>query len=73
MDQPPCLVLVHLIKGYIESVIHDAEDKQLSGMEWQSLLQDLEKVAYQADDLIDDIAIKVLKLEGGLFPISKYQ
>ncbi|KAF5193594.1 Disease resistance protein rga2 [Thalictrum thalictroides] len=47
-----------------QSVIHDAEDKQLSGMEWQSLLQDLEKVGYQADDLIDDIAIKVLKLEG---------
>ncbi|PIA57742.1 hypothetical protein AQUCO_00600456v1 [Aquilegia coerulea] len=57
----------------VQSVIHDADDKQLSGMEWQRLLQDLEKVAYQADDLIDDITIKVLKLEGGMFPIPKYQ
>ncbi|KAF9593330.1 hypothetical protein IFM89_021499 [Coptis chinensis] len=50
----------------VQFLIHEAEEKQLlSDMEWKGLLQDLEQVAYDADDLVDEIAIKILKLEGG--------
>ncbi|PIA60036.1 hypothetical protein AQUCO_00400720v1 [Aquilegia coerulea] len=49
----------------VESSIRDAEETTPTNMAWQVLLLDLEKLAYEADDLIDDIAYKVSKLEGG--------
>ncbi|KAF9593322.1 hypothetical protein IFM89_021491 [Coptis chinensis] len=49
----------------VQFLIREAEDKQLlSDMNWKDLLRDLEEVAYIADDLIDEIEIKVFKLEG---------
>ncbi|KAF9592880.1 hypothetical protein IFM89_018460 [Coptis chinensis] len=50
----------------VQFLIREAEDKQLlSDMNWKDLLRDLEEVAYIADDLIDEIEIKVFKLEVG--------
>ncbi|KAF5182207.1 Disease resistance protein rga2 [Thalictrum thalictroides] len=49
----------------VESSIRDAEENPKMNMAWQVLLLDLEKVAYDADDLIDEIVYKVSKLEDG--------
>ncbi|PIA60048.1 hypothetical protein AQUCO_00400726v1 [Aquilegia coerulea] len=61
----------------VQSSLHDAEEKQIIDMAWQVLLLDLEKVAFEADDLIDNITYKISKLEsgtgGGLLHKHKYQ
>ncbi|PIA60071.1 hypothetical protein AQUCO_00400743v1 [Aquilegia coerulea] len=47
----------------VQALIQYAEDKQISQLAWQVWLRDLEQVAYDADDLIDEVVIKVSKLE----------
>ncbi|KAL5720427.1 hypothetical protein ACHQM5_013096 [Ranunculus cassubicifolius] len=49
----------------VQSLIHDGEKQQVSDMAWQVLLQDIERVAYDADDLFDEITVKVSEFEEG--------
>ncbi|KAL5720299.1 hypothetical protein ACHQM5_012978 [Ranunculus cassubicifolius] len=49
----------------VQSEIDNAEEKQINDVAWVALLQDLEKVAYDADDLLDEISIQVSSQEGG--------
>ncbi|KAF9593430.1 hypothetical protein IFM89_022896 [Coptis chinensis] len=49
----------------VQALIIYVEDKEICDMAWQVLLRDLEELAYDADDLIDELAIKFWKLKGG--------
>ncbi|KAF5178494.1 Disease resistance protein rga2 [Thalictrum thalictroides] len=57
----------------VQTSLQDAEEKQIIDMAWQILLLDLEKVAFEADDLIDEVAYKVSKFEGGVHRRHKNQ
>lgn len=49
----------------VQSAINDADDKIFTDRAWQFLLQDVEEVAYDADDLLDEITVEISKAARG--------